>query len=123
MRDLFGEVAVSLRELQLWLYLVPRLPHYSTRRASYAKGYNIAFKIARAKEAGELEQILGNESCEFCGQTLCMEKEDILPPVRPAEELSRLRRRLMVLELLITPGVPMPSASSPQPAQAHGGSA
>jgi hypothetical protein len=105
MRDLFGEVAVSLRELQLWLYLVPRLPHYSTRREVYAKGYNIAFKSARAKEEGDLAEILGDESCEFCGQTLCMEKEDISPPVRPVEELARLRRRVMVLELLITPGV------------------
>lgn len=105
MRDLFGEVAVTLRDLQLWLFMVPRLPHYSERRAAYAKGYNIAFKIARAKEAGELPAIFGDESCEFCGQVLCMEKEDISPPVQPSEELARLRRRVMVLELLITPGV------------------
>lgn len=105
MGDLFGDVAVSLREIELWLFKVPRIPHYSTKRAWYAKGWNIIDKIKRAKRDGTLPEILGDESCEFCGQVLCREQADILSPVSPAEELSRLRRRVVVLELLIVPGV------------------
>lgn len=104
MRDLFGEIAVSLREIQLWLYKVPRMPHYHRRRASYVRQWNVHFKVARAKERGELAEILGDESCEFCGQVLCADQEDILSPVRPLDELARLRRRVRVLETLLRPG-------------------
>jgi hypothetical protein len=101
MGDLFGEIAVSVRELELWLYKVPRLPHYSTRRSRYARQYNIAFKIARAKAAGELAAIFGDESCEFCGQVLCAEEADILSGVPPIDQLRLLRRRVKVLELVL----------------------
>jgi hypothetical protein len=102
MRDLFGEVAVTLREMQIWLFKVPRLPHYSTRRASYLRQWNVYFKVARAKEAGELSAIFGDESCEFCGQVLCREQEDILSPIQPGDELARLRRRVQILEMVLT---------------------
>jgi hypothetical protein len=102
MRDLFGEIAVSLRDVQLWLFKVPRLPHYSTRRASYVRQWNVHSKVARAKAAGELDSIFGDESCEFCGQTLCTEQADISPPVSPDHELSRLRRRVQILEMVLT---------------------
>lgn len=115
MRDLFGEVAVSLRDVQLWLYKVPRLPHYATRRASYTRGWNVHSKIARAKQAGELASIFGDECCEFCGQRLCQEQEDILPPIQPSEELARLRRRVRVLEVLIQPGKEKPGLVSRVP--------
>ncbi len=101
MGDLFGEVSVSVRELELWLYKVARLPHYSTKRGWYAKGWNIISKIQRAKASGELPAIFGDEDCEFCGQLLCREQEDILSPICPTDELSRLRRRVMVLELVL----------------------
>lgn len=120
MRDLFGEVAVSLREMQLWLFKVPRLPHYSTRREAYARGYNIISKIQREKLAGTLADVFGDECCEFCGQVLCTEQADILPPVCPEKELSRLRRRVMVLELLTLPGVIERSASSQWSGPVHG---
>jgi hypothetical protein len=102
MGDLFGEVPVTLREIQLWLYKVPRLPHYATRRAAYVRQWNVLAKIRRAKLAGELPEILGDEGCEFCGQVLCREQEDILSPVCPSDELARLQRRIEVLELVLT---------------------
>lgn len=105
MRDLFGEIAVSVREVELWLFKVPKLPHYATRRAWYVNGYNVISKIQRAKQRGELAAVFGDESCEFCGQTLAQDKEDILSPICPIAELSRLRRRVMVLEVLTRPGV------------------
>ena len=53
------------------------------------------------RDEGELLAILGDEDCEFCGQILCREQEDILSPICPTDELSRLRRRVMVLELVL----------------------
>lgn len=111
MRDLFGEVAVTLREIQLWLFKVPRLPHCATRRASYVRQWNVPFKIARAKAAGELPAIFGDESCEFCGQVLCGELADTLP-ADPSTELMLLRRRVQVLEVLIRPGKEKPGLVS-----------
>ncbi len=78
------------------------MPHTSTRRAWYTRGWNVISKIQRAKARGELEQILGDESCEFCGQVLCRDQADILPPACPMDELTRLRRRVLVLELVLT---------------------
>jgi hypothetical protein len=100
MVDLFGEVAVSLREIQLWLYKVPRMPHGSTRRDWYVHGWNVISKIKRAKLAGELDAVFGDESCEFCGQRLCDEVAPVSPGV-PEIELALLRRRVAVLELVL----------------------
>lgn len=100
MRDLFGEVAVSFREIQIWLFKVPRLPHDSSRRIAYVRQWNVHFKVARAKESGELAAIFGDESCEFCGQVLCAGPADTLPAV-PSEELILLRRRVAVLEMVL----------------------
>jgi hypothetical protein len=102
MDDLFGQIAVSVRDVELWLYKVPRLAHTSTRRAWYANGWNVISKIQRAKAAGTLAATFGDESCEFCGQVLCADQADILPPACPMDELTRLRRRVLVLELVLT---------------------
>jgi hypothetical protein len=100
-RDLFGEIPVSFREVELWLYKVPRLPHYARNRASYTKGYNVISKIQAHKARGALADAIPNEICEFCGQVLCADQADILPPVRPVDELARLQRRVAVLELVL----------------------
>ena len=112
MVDLFGEIAVSVREVELWLFKVPRMPHYSTRRAWYAAGWNVISKIQRAKASGDLPTIFGDESCEFCGQTLCQEQANILSLVRPTDELVRLRRRVAVLELVLAAAI-VPIARTP----------
>jgi hypothetical protein len=100
MVDLFGEVAVSLREIQLWLYKVPRMPHGSTRRDWYVRGWNVVSKIKRAKLRGELADVFGDECCDFCGQRLCDEVAPLSPGV-PEIELALLRRRVAVLELVL----------------------
>lgn len=100
-KDLFGQIPVSLREIELWLYLVPRIPHYSSKRESYARQWNVAHKIAREKAADRLEAMLGDCLCEFCGQILCQEESDAPAPIAPAAELSRLKRRVAVLEMVL----------------------
>ncbi len=114
--DLFGEVAITFRDLSLWLYLVPRLPHTSTRKAAYARGYNIVEKIRRHKLSGEIHQVFGEELCEFCGQRLEQEllHEQTFCPVSVPAEIDRLKRRVAVLEMvLIAATLPRPSRAAP----------
>lgn len=100
--DLFGFIPVSLQEVELWLYLVPRMAHYQRGRAAYVKGWNVVEKIQRAKAEGRLDAILGDRSCEYCGQQLCQDQEVISPPVSlPQDEIKKLQRRIEVLELVL----------------------
>ena len=91
------------------------MPHYATRRASYALGYNVISKIQRSKLMGWWSRDIPDECCEFCGQILCQEQADILSPVSPTDELARLRRRVMVLELLLRPAKEKPGLVSRVP--------
>lgn len=75
-----------------------------------AAGYRVVEKIAAAKVRGDLDEIFGDECCEFCGAMLALEFA-ALAPVSPASELDRLRRRVAVLEVLIRPGVEVPGRS------------
>ena len=50
--DLFGEIAVSRADLELWITIVARLPPESPRRAAYARAWNVPEKIQAAKAAG-----------------------------------------------------------------------
>lgn len=99
MRDLFGQVPVSLREIELWLYKVPKLPAGSPRRAAYARGWSVADKIARAKLDGWIHDAIPDELCDFCGQQLC--QIEAPAPIAPSDELGRLRRRVAVLEVVL----------------------
>lgn len=75
-RDLFGEVPISRREMMLWMWKVPvwMTRHSSEHRIqSYLRGWNVAYKVARAKLTGALEQILGDEACPHCGVLLEMD--------------------------------------------------
>lgn len=51
--DLFGAFAVSQADIDLWLRLVARLEPDSPRRATYARHWNVAEKIAAAKARDE----------------------------------------------------------------------
>lgn len=113
--DLFGFVPVSLRELELWLYKVPRMAHYQRGRQAYIRNYSVVEKIQRAKLAGTLDQALGDCRCEFCGQELAQEQIENPAPVSPTDELQRLRRRVEVLELVIQ----AQASAAIQPRQAH----
>lgn len=99
--DLFGEIPVSLREVELWLYRVPRLAHNRRWRRTYPQEYSVVDKVRTAKREGRLDEVFGDEDCEFCGQRLAVDL--LLPASLPAmdDELRRLRRRVAVLELLL----------------------
>ena len=97
--DLFGDVPVTLRDLELWLYKVAKLPHYHRSRGSYARDWNIVGKIKREKLSGQLDKTCGDEGCDFCGQTLCAVAP--APTISPKEELDRLKRRVAVLEIVL----------------------
>ena len=52
-RDLFGQVPVTLPEVWHWVKQVaPHLAHADWRIEAYARGYDVAGKIARAKLDG-----------------------------------------------------------------------
>lgn len=60
-RDLFGQVPVTLPEIDAWLQAVPRIDPTSPRAANYVKWYAVADKIRAAKLAGMLDAILARE--------------------------------------------------------------
>jgi|GEM_PF-3832148 len=99
--DLFGEIPVTFRDVELWLYTVPRMPHYHRYRTVYARAWRVVEKIRNAKMTGKLDAIFGNECCSFCGQTLAQPQEATSMP--PAAEIDALRRRLAVYELIFRP--------------------
>lgn len=55
--DLFGEIPVTLEEIEIWIDVVPALPRDSWRRAHYARGWNVAEKIRAWKAAGRWDEI------------------------------------------------------------------
>ncbi|MGQ0655618.1 MAG: hypothetical protein ACT4P4_25730 [Betaproteobacteria bacterium] len=58
MRDLFGEIPVTLAELLAWMLRVPGIAPDSPRFSRYVRAYDVIGKIQRAKAAGELEELL-----------------------------------------------------------------
>lgn len=54
-RDLFGEVRVTLHDIDAWMSAVPRIDPGSPRAAWYARAYDVANKIRAAKLAGTFE--------------------------------------------------------------------
>jgi hypothetical protein len=57
-RDLFGEIPVTLDELLAWMLAVPGIPPTSTRFVYYVRGWRVIDKIRAAKACGTLEEIL-----------------------------------------------------------------
>ena len=51
--DLFGQIAVSQADLELWVRVVVRLDPGSWRIAWYVRAYDVAGKIQAAKAAGQ----------------------------------------------------------------------
>ena len=50
--DLFGEVSVTNTDVKLWFDRIRNLSATPSRRAAYAKAYNVEYKIRTAKRAG-----------------------------------------------------------------------
>lgn len=86
------------------------MEHTRRGRQAYIRNYEVVRKIQRAKLDGSLEKIFGDCTCEFCGNPLINEQTDILSPVSPGDELTRLRRRVQVLEFLLI--IPREAAAS-----------
>jgi hypothetical protein len=55
--DLFGEIPVTLADVELWLDVVPAIPRTSWRRDHYASNWNVTEKIRRTKAAGAWHEI------------------------------------------------------------------
>jgi hypothetical protein len=58
MRDLFGEIPVTLDELLAWMLAVPGIPPTTRRFAYYVRGWNVIEKIRAAKVAGTFDEIV-----------------------------------------------------------------
>lgn len=58
MRDLFGEIPVTLDDLLAWMLAVPGIPPSSPRFLNYVRGYDVIGKIRAAKLAGSFEAII-----------------------------------------------------------------
>ncbi len=56
--DLFGEVVVTLDDVELWLDAVPQIPRDSPRRNYYAKHWDVANKIKCAKRDGSFTKLI-----------------------------------------------------------------
>lgn len=55
--DLFGEIPVSLSDVEIWIDVVPGWPRTSWRRESYAAAWNVPDKIRTAKITGHWPEI------------------------------------------------------------------
>jgi hypothetical protein len=61
MLDLFGQVAVSYEDLEIWVSaLAPGFAVNHHRMAYYIKHWDVAGKVERAKRAGTFELIIEN---------------------------------------------------------------
>lgn len=95
LRDLFGEIPISVREMRLWLWKVPvwfSIQSHPRRGTAYLRDYRVAEKIARAKAESTLESIFGDESCPHCGQTLENDLQARIDAL--TDEISALRATL-----------------------------
>lgn len=57
MRDLFGEVPVSVDDVRVWLRAVAGISPSSPRAAAYVRNYNVVEKIRAAKLAGAFDAL------------------------------------------------------------------
>lgn len=58
--DLFGDVVVTLDDVELWLDAVPQIPRNSPRRNYYVKNWDVSNKIKAAKLAGIFDSIISS---------------------------------------------------------------
>ncbi len=56
--DLFGDVVVTLDDVDFWLDEVPKIPRTSPRRREwYFQNYNVVNKIKTAKRSGHFQEL------------------------------------------------------------------
>ncbi|MDZ7939261.1 MAG: hypothetical protein U5M53_13705 [Rhodoferax sp.] len=56
-RDLFGQVPVTHRDIDLWLLHVHQVHPESPRAAYFVRGWNVPEKVRQAKLAGTFEHL------------------------------------------------------------------
>lgn len=119
LRDLFGEIPITERDLRLWLWSVPvwfNRHSRPARAAEYLRGYHVAEKIAREKAADRLQSIFGDETCPHCGALLESDQGARLDALeRENAELRALlgRPRAAVVPLSVArTGSPAPARDS-----------
>jgi hypothetical protein len=101
--DLFGEIPVSQREVNLWLWKVPvwhtghSLPR---RREAYIRQYDVIGKIQRGKLQGTLQATLTDECCPHCCQPLEVDWDSQIEALQGQIEALRARPRAPVLRLV-----------------------
>jgi hypothetical protein len=91
--DLFGDVIVTLDDVELWLDKVPRhLSNSPNARSRYAKNYDIASKIKQAKINGSFYQLSGdfNDYSDDENTTKFLYHPDYCAPYREKSQLHRL---------------------------------
>ncbi len=60
LRDLFGEIPVTVPEVEAWMLAVPRMDPHGQRGRHYIKWYDVVGKIRQAKADGRLDELLGS---------------------------------------------------------------
>ncbi len=58
LRDLFGQIIVTVLDLRAWLIAVPRMDPDSHRCAWYIRAYDVVAKIRAAKAAGTFDDLV-----------------------------------------------------------------
>jgi hypothetical protein len=92
--DLFGQIAVTLDDVTLWVENVARIDRHSPRAAMYVKHYAIVEKIRAAKIAGTFDTITpANDDLYDENQIEKHCPREFQPPiVRRSRSRPRLRR-------------------------------
>ena len=91
--DLFGDVIVTLDDVELWLNVVPRhLSNSPNARLRYAKSYDVASKIKQAKLNGSFYTLCSDQNDYTCDEntTKYLYHPDYLAPYREKTQLHRL---------------------------------
>lgn len=67
--DLFGEIPVSLDEIEIWIDVVPGWPRTTcaARRARYAECWNVPAKIRAAKASGFWQEVEARKAEQLAG--------------------------------------------------------
>lgn len=91
MVDLFGEVPVCIRDVELWLDRIVNFRGSAFRVAYYVLNWNVVEKIRAAKLAGLWEGLIHDDaayrSCDFRHRRLCLRIAYRLRTRPPSEAL------------------------------------
>lgn len=58
LRDLFGQIIVTIQDVRDWLRAVPKIDPDSHRAAHYVKAYSVVDKIRQAKKSGTFDALV-----------------------------------------------------------------